>query len=635
MIARLLLALVLTLNATISAALADAPPRFPSYTVVTDDKGVWWFESKGGERFYSLAINNVSPEPFMPKAGTKFYNPVPSEFKGDLSAWASWARELLLSHNFNTLGAWSHGSIPTGNGLRTTPVLYVVEHEGTRCLSPLRPDFEQYVLTNTRAAIAKIPKDADLLGVFLDNEMPWYGKSGWDDIPTYTLLEQAFELPATDIRRVAALDFLKARHADIKAFAAAYEHTVNLWTDVSAEMLKRSTSDIAHADRAAFTEMLANRFYETTTRIVRQELPGVLILGTRIPGNAPDAVIRACGKYCDVMSVNEYRTEPTASERTLTRFWVLGGRPIMHTEYSWRGKENASGNPNTRGAGAVVPTQADRARNYASLVSDIATVPYVIGSHWFEFSDQSPQGRFDGEDSNYGVVNIHNKPYTELLSAMRETNARVHKLHASTTRRMPNELPKAQAITYTPGQHPGRAPQLDLLGEWIHEPEIWGAPDAKVQWKKQDGTLVLTYDAGAQYGGGINIFGPKASALNAGPKHACDLDGYSTIVLDFEAPDGLQLNFVLAEAGAVPPSAATIDKSAGDDGEAFVSRPFYGQGKRGTHRIPIADLKKQPFFGNQAGAWRIDMQAVRNTGLQVSGSPQRGEVKVYRFALER
>lgn len=605
-----------------------------AFDVVKDERGTWWFQAADGTRFYSLGVSNVTPEPYQPRANSTFYNPIPTQFKGDGAAWAQSIRSLLTDNGFNTLGAWSSPVITAGGQMYSTPVLYVVEFDSTRCLSPLRADFEAFVRTNTKASIAKIPDRKGLLGVFLDNEMPWFGKSGWDDIPTYTLLEKAFELPPTDERRIAALNFLKKRHASPAAISEAYGRPIESWDALDAAYLQTCSNEAAATDRDAFTTLLADRFYEVTTRIVREELPGVLILGTRIPGNAPDPVIRACGKYCDVMSVNDYLFEPKVNVGAMTRFWVLGGKPIMHTEFSWRARSNSSGNPNTRGAGAIVDTQADRANAYAALIADTATVPYIIGSHWFEFADQAPQGRFDGEDSNYGIVDIHNKPYAELLAAMKATNAKVQSLHASTARQMPTSLPKKLAVTYTPGQHPERPPSLSLLGEWVRDPEIWGAPDAKMSWSKRDGNLVLKFDTGSQFGAGINIFGPKSSAIGRGPQHATDLDGYSTIVLVADAPKGLQVNIVLAEAGAGPMN-SKYDTSAGDDGEAYISGTLYGEGKKTTYKVPIISLRRQPFFGNQAGTFSIDMKALRNLGIQASGAPREGEIIIHSMTLER
>ena len=222
----------------------------------------------------------------------------------------------------------------------------------------------------------------------------------------------------------------------------------------------------------------------------------------------------------------------------------------MHVDFSFRARANASGNLNTYGVGPVFDTQADRAAAYAALVSDTATVPYVIGSHWFGFADQSPQGRFDGEDGNYGIVDIHNQPYPEMVAAMKATNARVPALHASTKRVMPTELRPRMAASYSPGQRPERPPTLGLLGDWVGPPETWAAPDAKMSWEMRAGELVLNYESGTQYGAGINLFGPKANAIGHGPSLATDLDGYASILIDVTAPKGLQLNIVLAEAGS-------------------------------------------------------------------------------------
>jgi hypothetical protein len=56
---------------------------------VKDDNGVWWFQGPDGSRFYSLGVNNIEPEPFMPRPGSDYYNPVPTEFKGDTNMIAA------------------------------------------------------------------------------------------------------------------------------------------------------------------------------------------------------------------------------------------------------------------------------------------------------------------------------------------------------------------------------------------------------------------------------------------------------------------------------------------------------------------------------------------------------------------
>jgi agarase len=52
-----------------------------------------------------------------------------------------------------------------------------------------------------------------------------------------------------------------------------------------------------------------------------------------------------------------------------------------------------------------------------------------VGYHWFEHCDEPKEGRFDGENCNYGVVNIHDEVYVDLTRAMTEINAQVETLH--------------------------------------------------------------------------------------------------------------------------------------------------------------------------------------------------------------
>ena len=51
--------------------------------------------------------------------------------------------------------------------------------------------------------------------------------------------------------------------------------------------------------------------------------------------------------------------------------------------------------------------------------------------HWFEHADQPAEGRFDGENSNYGTVSIDDRVYGELTSAMADVNAAAEHLHAA------------------------------------------------------------------------------------------------------------------------------------------------------------------------------------------------------------
>jgi agarase len=102
------------------------------------------------------------------------------------------------------------------------------------------------------------------------------------------------------------------------------------------------------------------------------------------------------------------------------------------SEFSFRSED--SGLPNTIGAGPVVRTQAERARCFRDYVVAALRRPSIIGYHWFEYADQPAEGRFDGENSNFGIVTIEDEVYQELTQTMTTLNAQLEEIHAAGSR---------------------------------------------------------------------------------------------------------------------------------------------------------------------------------------------------------
>ena len=100
----------------------------------------------------------------------------------------------------------------------------------------------------------------------------------------------------------------------------------------------------------------------------------------------------------------------------------------MITEFSFKAMD--SGLPNTKGAAKPVATQQDRADGFARYVSALAALPPCVGYHWFEYRDEPKEGRFDGENSNYGVVRIDFTPWEVLTGVMKKVNLGIEPLHA-------------------------------------------------------------------------------------------------------------------------------------------------------------------------------------------------------------
>lgn len=615
--------------------MALAPSHLRARVSVEEVGGKYWFRETSGTRFLSLGVNSVNPNVFQPRPNSRYYDPIPRNFGGNEGAWRDWTVNLLKGASFNTFASWSYPKIQA-IGFYHTPCLYVAGHAANRCLEGFRPDFEDEVRRNAQAILSAYPNNEELLGAFLDNEMPWFGKSGWDRTPTYTLLELAFEQPAEHPAHKAAREFLEKRHKTAEAFRAAWGGKLADWNQLDSAYMRHCDTDESTADRNAFVRLAAEKFFEPSARVCRELTSGALVLGVRFAGYAPEPVVEVCGKHCDVVSVNNYQPAPAADSTLLTKFWMWGHKPLMITEYSWRAEQNTSGDPNTRGAGAVVKTQADRAKNYTGYVGDLLSYPMVVGAHWFEFADQSPQGRFDGEDSNYGIVDIENRPYTELLAEMAKTNAAGAAIHESSRKPLPTQLPPEPKAIYQPGQHPDRPAVIELLKCTPIQPDAtFHAADASITATRTSGTLVLDFKSGNQWGCGVTLFGPKECKAASGPDYATDLDGYSQVIVDAELPEGVRMQFFVDEAGSREPNAPAYDNSAGDDGESYKAKPVVGTGKRQRYVIDLTKLEPRTDFGNQRGRHIVDMQALKGFALLFGGSQDSGQAIVYDLELQR
>src|SRR5207249_3465677 len=107
---------------------------------------------------------------------------------------------------------------------------------------------------------------------------------------------------------------------------------------------------------------------------------------------------------------------------------LTGGKPVLVSEWFFAAGENRSGNRNN-GHLMTVGTQAERARGAAAAAERFARQPTVVGSHWFQYYDHPRGGREDGEDYDFGLVDIDDRPYEQLVDALARTNVRLAAIH--------------------------------------------------------------------------------------------------------------------------------------------------------------------------------------------------------------
>lgn len=178
--------------------------------------------------------------------------------------------------------------------------------------------------------------------------------------------------------------------------------------------------------QSRFLELVAEQYFKVCRQAIKKSDQNHLILGCRFAGYAPAEVLEGMKDHVDVVSYNNYNKLPPKEQ--LERLYEVVDKPIMITEFSFKAMDSEL--PNTKGAGRPVETQNNRGDNFAKYVKALLRMPFSVGYHWFEYTDEPAEGRFDGENSNYGLVNIKDEPWKILVERMTEVNGDVEQIHA-------------------------------------------------------------------------------------------------------------------------------------------------------------------------------------------------------------
>jgi len=374
--------------------------------------GVWWFVDPLGHVFISKGCNHVSFYPdWSPATGRSNYHEAARRKYGDENSWATFAVNRLKSWGFNTIGAWS-SALTWNRSMAYTVILDIAASSGANWQSGGVADVFSQEFSETARRIAREkcePRVGDpwLLGYFLDNELRW----GPDWRGSTTLLQEYMRMPADSAGKTKAVEFLTSRYSNASDFNRAWGTNLENLDQLHSLTRLSSTTDRARLDTSDFAYLVAKQYFTVCNEAIRSVDENHLILGCRFAYLSSEEAVRAMAGLCDVVSFSAYMNDPPLTD--MRRAHDLCGLPILISEFSFRAKD--SGLQNTRGAGPIVSTQVDRSTEFRDYVLKWMAEPYAVGFHWFQHSDQPREGRFDGENSNYGLVLITDEPY-ELLT---------------------------------------------------------------------------------------------------------------------------------------------------------------------------------------------------------------------------
>jgi hypothetical protein len=360
-----------------------------------------------------------------------FYEPT-------LSGWTRRARERLLAWGFNTAGAWSLK--PQVLDMPATIELSLGRRVNFIWGDPFDPDLPVQVRRMAKKLIAPYKGDPRRIGYFSDNEI------GWWNGPLFSVYTRYAPSNHTKQRLIG---LLRERYGeDWQAFKR----------DFTPPEDSRSFNDLLRETRTAtrirpggqgfsvvrdWTRTVAEQYYRIMREAILAADPEALYLGDRLPIYYDSDAVRVMGDYVDVIATNYNADGP---DGWIARYYFQGLRqlalkPVLVTEWFFAAHENRTGNLNRTGyprsSGRskspsnnanktghlmTVATQDARATGAAAATEALAREPNVVGLHWFQLYDHPKGGRADGEDYNFGLLDVRDRPYERLVTALSRVN---------------------------------------------------------------------------------------------------------------------------------------------------------------------------------------------------------------------
>lgn len=244
------------------------------------------------------------------------------------------------------------------------------------------------------SAFASYLRDPNVLGFFSDNEINFASSSS-------RLLDR----------------FLSIKDDSEPACAAA-----------KAFMASKGTSTVTNKLNEEFVGIVAEKYYKAVKEASMKVDDQMLYLGTRLHGYPKymESIMKAAGKYCDVISINYYNCWSPELTTGISDWSNWADAPFLVSEFYTKGINDSDLN-NLSGAGYSVPTQNERAYAYQHFTLGLLEAKNCVGWHWFKYQDD------DGTDnsskpSNKGLCDNYYELFPYLSFFVREVNFNTYHL---------------------------------------------------------------------------------------------------------------------------------------------------------------------------------------------------------------
>lgn len=404
-------------------------------------RGKWYLVDPSGRLFFSRGINSIRYSDVL-TGGTgaeKFFEGKSTRKNGKFGftsenlkkkygenyreRFGRFMMRRMADWGFNTLGNWSAHDICR---MRQHP--YVVNLPLPSGLPRLAkggfydvfdPAFEPGMQKIFSKEFDWCKNDPWCIGIFIGNELRFSNRKR--SLGTDALTAS----PQTAAKKELFRD-LQKKYTSIASLNRAWKTRFTDWKELM-QLRELPAGNAWKKDIDDFFEKSVRRFFAVSKAVIKSNSPNTLYLGSRLfvgYDYRNERLNHAAGEYWDVVSYNLYQPH-------YDHFAPHGlpDVPVIITESSIGGCR-ARGGWGIHSDPGLMPDARKEA--FLCQYESAARHPNIVGIHFFCLFDQPVLGRWDGENCDFGLLDITDSPYTDVVKANREFSERLYEFRQNT-----------------------------------------------------------------------------------------------------------------------------------------------------------------------------------------------------------
>lgn len=333
------------------------------------------------------------------------------------SRWLALTWKRLYAWGFNASAKWNNPFIPER--------IPFIGDGGLSIKDPYHPDFAVKAEEELKTRCTRFKDNPYMIGYQISNE------DGWSRRDIYKFLQD------TSGQSGAKRALLKQLSETSQGDPGKYFKR----SGVPLEQLMKEAlngEQIPSAELDTFLLASARLYYSKLAEIIRRHDPNHLFLGASLCVYQDVFWIQGAAEIVDIVPLHCYDLNNAWVENFALPVLRKLDKPFAQLEFAFTTTKR--GFPPFGDRRTVVASHADRGRAFQMLTEHLAADPLCVGTAYFVLHDQPLTVRaHHWENYNFGLVDVVDRPYDDMLKYVKKANERLFDIHAGKISPIPTE----------------------------------------------------------------------------------------------------------------------------------------------------------------------------------------------------